>query len=565
MRGTEVTLKLTYSIKTKNQEYQFEIGDQVSDSGATSVIYDVIGNNGVLYKEYKKEYIRGANRKKVFDKLEHFLNNHPSEDLEPEEVMGSTVHQLAWPKKMVFKNGKPSGFLMDKIDFENSVQLNMLFSMKNRNKHKLTEDITWRLFVAENLSRVYSELHKSNYYVIDTKPANIRAYKNVPGVALLDCDGFKLEGSIFDGQHLTRDYIAPESIGVSPERLGKDQDVFALSVLLFQLFNNGIHPFSGKLISSKELDIQDKIKLGSYPYGTTSDSLQEPSPVSVHHLFPAKLLQQFNSIFANNERPEAEELAGLFSDLKKNQSLSFCSIGKHGKSFKKGCTSCEHEKIIARGLRGSNSNKTNSSARQEAQTSSLQKYKQSVGAHSPKKSGNGRIILGFVAIFCLLMFFGLSVPDKKSKSFSSNSSKTSQSFSNTINLPDFDSFKVEKGYCHYFTFVSKAGIRKYGVYKNKKEQLMFYVDMWDSVTLAKNMNSKPIELSFDGKQYFRQSFGRFKSFDGGSTAVSFASDFTFLMPNLKKAYHMKVKSGDKIIYIPLKGSANVAKKLQDCE
>ena len=86
----------------------------------------------------------------------------------------------------------------------------MLFNIKNRNKHKITEDISWRLYVAENLARVYSELHNSNYFVIDTKPANIRAYKSVPGVALLDCDGFKLEGTSFDGEHLTRDYIAPE-------------------------------------------------------------------------------------------------------------------------------------------------------------------------------------------------------------------------------------------------------------------------------------------------------------------------------------------------------------------
>ena len=143
---------------------------------------------------------------------------------------------------MVYKNGKPSGFIMDKIDFDNSVQLNMLFNIKNRNKHKITEDISWRLYVAENLARVYSELHNSNYFVIDTKPANIRAYKSVPGVALLDCDGFKLEGTSFDGEHLTRDYIAPESIGVPPQELGREQDVFALSVLLFRFLITGYIP-----------------------------------------------------------------------------------------------------------------------------------------------------------------------------------------------------------------------------------------------------------------------------------------------------------------------------------
>ena len=84
---------------------------------------------------------------------------------------------------------------MPKIDFGKTVQLNRLFSIINRKKFNFTEDIVWRLLVARNLANIYSELHKLGYYVIDTKPANLRTYKQAQGVCILDCDGFKLEGS----------------------------------------------------------------------------------------------------------------------------------------------------------------------------------------------------------------------------------------------------------------------------------------------------------------------------------------------------------------------------------
>ena len=48
-----------------------------------------------------------------------------------------------------------------------------------------------------------------------------------------DCDGFKLKNSPFEGDMITPDYIAPESIGKPPSQLGREQDIFALSVLIF--------------------------------------------------------------------------------------------------------------------------------------------------------------------------------------------------------------------------------------------------------------------------------------------------------------------------------------------
>ena len=180
-------------------------------------------------------------------KVEHFIDNAPPDDLIEDTSLGETLYLLAWPKQPVFKGKQFAGFVMPKIDFGKTVQLNRLFSIKNRKKFNFTEDIVWRLLVARNLANIYSELHKLGYYVIDTKPANLRTYKQAQGVCILDCDGFKLEGSQYQGEMITRDYIAPENIGASAKDMGKEQDLYALAIIIFQLFNNGIHPFSGKL------------------------------------------------------------------------------------------------------------------------------------------------------------------------------------------------------------------------------------------------------------------------------------------------------------------------------
>ena len=75
--------------------------------------------------------------------------------------------------------------------------------------------------------------------------------------------------------------------------------MFSIVCFAFQLLT--MHsPVSGKLIQC-ELDIQDKIKLGSYPYGTTSDILQEPSPTAS---FVLAKLSKYRVVFSQIMRPE---------------------------------------------------------------------------------------------------------------------------------------------------------------------------------------------------------------------------------------------------------------------
>ena len=236
---------MTFTIKLKNSMHSLSLGKQLGE-GATARVHEIQGTNTHVFKEYKTDSAaRKRYAQQMQQKVEHFIDNAPPEELIEDTSLGETLYLLAWPKQPVFEGRNFAGFVMPKIDFNKTVQLNRLFSIKNRKKFKFTEDVVWRLLVARNLANIYSELHKLGYYVIDTKPANVRTYKHAQGVCILDCDGFKLEGSPFQGEMITPDYIAPENIGASAKDMGKEQDLYALAIIIFQLFNNGIHPFSG--------------------------------------------------------------------------------------------------------------------------------------------------------------------------------------------------------------------------------------------------------------------------------------------------------------------------------
>ena len=334
-----------YIQKNKNQMFELKVKDVLSKAGGTATIYNVQGTDDFVLKLYKdKKYALKSEAK-----LKQFINGFPSAELDSMTDLPIKVHQLAWPKNIVYEKNKPVGFLMPKISFKDTVQLNRIFSIKNRKSEKITEDITWRIAVARNLADVYNTLHKAGYYVVDTKPANIRTYKMVPGVCLLDCDGFKLKNSPFEGDMITPDYIAPESIGKPPAKLGREQDVFALSVLIFQLLNNGIHPYSGILNKNDTIPIQERIKKSAYAYGKVQSRVQKPSPASVHHLFPTKLLDMFSRIFDKGERPEASEWVSILDELKKPSALSKCNkVGHRG--FAKGCPTCAFENKLSNSI-----------------------------------------------------------------------------------------------------------------------------------------------------------------------------------------------------------------------
>lgn len=327
---------MNYYLKQGAQEAYLKVGSLISDAGATAQIFEITDNPQLVLKKFRDP----AEARAMEPKITQMVKNLPSEDLKEIGAGSLTIHSLAWPTHCVYAKGEFAGFLMPYIDHKSSISLNKIFSVKSREKNGITEDLRWRIYVARNLVAVYNTLHKAGYYVIDTKPANIRTYKDSPAVSILDCDGFRHTSDSSATGFITEEYIAPSSIGKPFSELGGEQDLFAVSILVFQILNNGIHPFQGVQGASTAYTTQELIEKKAYPYGESPTLVLKPSPISCHSLFPDPLKEHFDKVFSGKSRAKSVQgLLDILDDLKQGRGLTSCINPSHY-AFSKGCPSC---------------------------------------------------------------------------------------------------------------------------------------------------------------------------------------------------------------------------------
>ena len=148
------------------------------------------------------------------------------------------------------------------------------------------------------------------------------------------------------GEHpVTEEYIYPEGMHLSCEEMGKEQDKFALAVIIFRLLNNGIHPFSGtpRKNDAEMLTIQNRIENYHYAYGLWPDKYQAPHPYSLHEYFDKATLEMFERAFTKGaDRPTAYEWQEHLWKLMHN--LRQCKNNPNHVYFtSKGCGLCMSE------------------------------------------------------------------------------------------------------------------------------------------------------------------------------------------------------------------------------
>jgi DNA-binding helix-hairpin-helix protein with protein kinase domain len=217
---------------------QLVLADRAFASGAQGEVYDVTSEPGIVVKLYKDtrtfaEYDR---------KIGAMLTMRPN--LTPVSLNGKTYIQIAWPiGKVTDHRGQFRGFAMPKIELDQSTALENILQRTSRQRLKLPENYRARVLLAANLASVIAEIHAVGHYMIDMKPLNMRFYRLTSYMALIDTDGFSINGPArIPARHCSDDYTAPEAHGKIAAVLGLEQDLFALAVIIFQLLNNGIHP-----------------------------------------------------------------------------------------------------------------------------------------------------------------------------------------------------------------------------------------------------------------------------------------------------------------------------------
>jgi serine/threonine protein kinase len=156
---------------------------------------------------------------------------------------------IAWPTGLV-KNeaGDVIGFTMPLVNTTKAIPLHQLYNPKVRRQR--APGITWQYLVriARNLSAVVAALHDKGYVIGDLNESNVLVTDRAL-VTLVDCDSVQAR----DGKTIYRctvgkgEYTPPELQGKVFEKINrsKHHDAFGLSVLLFLLLMEGVHPFSG--------------------------------------------------------------------------------------------------------------------------------------------------------------------------------------------------------------------------------------------------------------------------------------------------------------------------------
>jgi DNA-binding helix-hairpin-helix protein with protein kinase domain len=182
------------------------LGKLIKSGGAGSV-YLLPGAPAQVAKLYHPHLDRAANRRK----LEAMLELSP--ELPDQLENGKRYVQIAWPQAAVFDGqGGFAGFVMPLLDMAQTAELEQIMQERQARAAGLPTGLGPKLTLAANLAAVIDALHQQQHYVVDLKPVNLRFYRDSLYIAMLDCDGFSIQGHAerFPAEQFTADYLAPE-------------------------------------------------------------------------------------------------------------------------------------------------------------------------------------------------------------------------------------------------------------------------------------------------------------------------------------------------------------------
>jgi len=305
----------------------FTIGVRLGEaigSGAVGDIHRLQGRPGLVAKVYRTTADRAAYEQKIAD----MIRDPP--DLPPLMEDGREYPQIAWPVAALRDpDGVFVGFVMPEIDMKAATELENVLQKVSRRVRKLPEFYGGRVLLAANLAAVMAELHGHGHYFVDMKPINIRFYPGSWYLAILDTDGFSVQGTTrWPARQFSEEYIAPEARTEAPDALGLEQDLFALAVIIFRLLNNGLHPYQG-LDARPDLPttLQERIFAGLYAYGRTPSAEVRPAPATIHDSFEDSTRELFDRAFGGDPaaRPTAQDWKVHLQELVTGGVLRKCS------------------------------------------------------------------------------------------------------------------------------------------------------------------------------------------------------------------------------------------------
>jgi DNA-binding helix-hairpin-helix protein with protein kinase domain len=318
-------------------------------SGGSGEVYAIEGEPGHVAKIYHAG-ISDEQRSAYAAKIRWMIHHPPQ--LPPIPADDLDIVQLAWPVGLVTRNSVFAGFVMHKVDFERTLELDYLLTRRQAAAEGFQIDYGKLVAICRNLASLIDCLHARGIAVVDLKPINIKVYKSELFVSILDCDGFQIhaDGFVSAATQVTPEYLAPEFHGRAVA-LPQAQDAFALATIFFRLLNYGIHPYAGIAAARQAYptELAARIPLGLYPYGRNPAAQLRPAPASVHDCLPHDIRSLFDRSLggAAAQRATAAEwvaVLGGYADAAAGR-MSRCEHG-HLRFAGLPCPSCRRAGIL---------------------------------------------------------------------------------------------------------------------------------------------------------------------------------------------------------------------------
>lgn len=405
---------------------------QLIKSGGAGSVYLLPRRGDSVAKLYHPTIDRAVYERKV----EAMLALVP--DLPDRVEHGRRYVQIAWPTAQA-RDGRRRflGFLMPLLDISATAELEPVLQERQALAKGLPTALGAKITLAANLASVLSALHRQQHYVVDLKPVNLRFYRDSLYIALLDCDGFSIHGpggQRFHAQQYTPDYLAPEFQANGLDARGElAQDLFALAVVIFQLLNFGIHPYTGQPRSERvPTDIPGRIRAGCYAYGHRPHPDMAASPASCHALLPDELRALFDRAFQSRVRPTAVEWAELLNRYARPSSglLVACQRDpKHQHFAGLDCPACARAGLLERARRQPQPRRP-----KRAQTQAASRYATATtpaqGSAAPPSSGWS--VLAYIVVPVMLLWLLLRSCSHTTAPYTSSTTVTTSSMTTSM-------------------------------------------------------------------------------------------------------------------------------------
>jgi len=330
--------------KNKFGDFRRIILKEAKAKGGAGSIWTLENNDNFVAKIYHDH----VNLNSYEPKIDAMLANRPK-SLENYAV-GENFPPYTWPITKVMKSKKFLGYIMPKIDFDYGKSLERFLNKKSRQIDGLSHYVGNRHLIAHNLAQSVADIHNSGHLIVDLKPQNLIVNRNNYLISVLDTDGFAISHRgklVHSAKQFTPEYIAPEFIKKTPDKVDIQQDYFALAVIIFRLFNNGIHPFQAGMKRSSKT-INEMIMRRYYAYGLAGNKGLVPSRFSEHNAWPNDLREAFDQAFKSKNRPTSRDWVNLIRQFNPNTSsrANNCSIDNNHIKLDGRCPTCEiSEKI----------------------------------------------------------------------------------------------------------------------------------------------------------------------------------------------------------------------------